>query len=50
MGTVSKCAVAGCGGVPTVLAQAQEQPLGIAVDNVAVYWINYISTVMKVAK
>ena len=45
-----KCAVAGCGGTPTVLAKAQASPFGIATDGIAVYWTNEgDGTVMKCA-
>jgi hypothetical protein len=37
-GTVARCGVAGCGGVPTVLTSAAAVPTGIAVDAMGVYW------------
>ncbi|MDI1480102.1 hypothetical protein QHF84_26020 [Polyangium sp. y55x31] len=40
-GTVMKCAVAGCGGAPTVLASGQTSPEVIALDDISVYWGNH---------
>jgi hypothetical protein len=37
-GNVEKCALAGCGNAPTVLASNQKFPFGIAIDSANVYW------------
>jgi len=39
-GVVASCAKTGCGMSPTVLAMAQANPFGIAVDSTYVYWVN----------
>jgi hypothetical protein len=51
-GAVVACPLAGCPNTgPTVLASGQDHPVGVAVDQVAVYWANNGSgTVMRVAK
>jgi hypothetical protein len=41
VGRVMKCAISGCGGVPTVLAAGLGNTAGIAVDQTSVYWIEY---------
>ena len=43
VGRVMKCAVGGCGGVPTVLAAGLGNTTAIAVDQTSVYWIEYPS-------
>ena len=46
-GKVMKCAIAGCA-TPTVIADAQNGPAGIAVDASSVYWVNILGdTVMR---
>lgn len=40
-GTVTKCSVGGCGGMPTTLAAKQRSPSYIAADAEHAYWINY---------
>ena len=40
VGQVMKCAIAGCGGNPTVLASGQALPDGITADGTNVYWVN----------
>jgi hypothetical protein len=50
-GSVMKCAVAGCGASPTVLAAHQAGASGIAVSGDYVYWTNQDDgTVNRVAK
>lgn len=39
-GSVMKCAIGGCGGMPTVLAAGQYGSNTLAVDATAVYWTN----------
>jgi len=49
-GTVVKCAVAGCGGAPTILASGQSGLGAIATDGTSVYWTNGSDgTVMRCA-
>ena len=38
-GTVVRCARAGCGNKPTVMAKNQVQPYGIALDATKLYWV-----------
>lgn len=38
-----KCAVGGCGGMPTVLAPSQMNPLAVAIDTTSVYAHRYRS-------
>jgi hypothetical protein len=40
-GRIAKCAVAGCGGVPTMVQDYVNYPQGIAVDGANVYWTDY---------
>jgi hypothetical protein len=44
IGTVKGCAVAGCGGKPTVYAVLQDIPQGIAVDSQNVYFATFSAT------
>jgi hypothetical protein len=49
-GAVMMCEAAGCNGSPTVVASVQNVPMGIAVDETNVYWVNQgDGTVMKCA-
>jgi hypothetical protein len=41
LGTVGKCASAGCGGTPTILASGLADPCLIAIDAANVYWVNF---------
>jgi hypothetical protein len=46
-GTVMKCAVGGCGGAPTLLANNQLQPYAIATDGINVYWTTGVGNIMR---
>jgi hypothetical protein len=52
--SIARCAIAGCGGTPTVLANGQNGPFQLAVDSANVYWTNAANgpngTVMRLAK
>jgi hypothetical protein len=51
LNTVSSCAIAGCGGAPSVLASGQSSPTALVVDATAIYWVNANpGAVMKLAK
>jgi hypothetical protein len=39
-GTLARCGVNGCNGVPTTLAADLDQPSSVLVDGTAIYWVN----------
>lgn len=43
-GDILACAKTGCGGIPTVLASGQGNPIDVAVDASNVYWTTYDAT------
>jgi hypothetical protein len=50
-GRVMACPITGCGEAARTLAEDQGSPVAVAVDEVAVYWVNVAGgTVMKIAK
>jgi hypothetical protein len=51
-GTISSCAIAGCGGVPTPLVPNLTSVRGLAVDAKAIYWMTQTSggSIFKVVK
>jgi hypothetical protein len=49
-GDVYQCAIAGCGGTPTIMATGQGSARAIVNDSSAVYWVNDAGQLVKVAK
>jgi hypothetical protein len=50
-GTVSRCAIGGCGLAPTRLASGQDGAFALALDSTRVYWGNQIGgEIMALAK
>jgi hypothetical protein len=49
-GTIRRCALAGCSGMPEAIASGQLLPSGIAVNEKAVYWCTLDGAVVMLAK